>query len=191
MSDRHRRHARMILLATVVAAAPLAAVTQAAQADATALRLFQERMRAYLDLRATMAREQESLTLTGDAVELALRQQALGAALAAARTGAKPGDLIPTPVAALIRAVVLDDFQRRTAAAERAVFSEVAATPRPAINETYPASAALPTIPPLLLSRLPRLPDNLQYRFYGNDVVLLDGDVQLILDVVTDVLPSR
>ena len=31
-------------------------------------------------------------------------------------------------------------------------------------------------MPPLLLNNLPRLPDNLQYRFYGRSVVMLDGD---------------
>ena len=46
-------------------------------------------------------------------------------------------------------------------------------------------------MPPLLLSRLPRLPDNLQYRFYGRHVVLLDGDLQIIVDYIPNVLPPH
>jgi len=67
----------------------------------------------------------------------------------------------------------------------------VARAPRPVINKTYPADAALPTVPPLLLSELPRLPDNLQYRFFGRHVAILDGDVQIILDFVADALPPH
>jgi hypothetical protein len=46
-------------------------------------------------------------------------------------------------------------------------------------------------VPPLLLSTLPRLPDNLQYRFYGRHLVILDGDVQIIVDVIANVLPAH
>jgi hypothetical protein len=163
----------------------------AAQGDDTALREFQQRLRAYLDLRAALAAKLDPLTPTADAVQLASRQGALAAALATARRNAKAGDLVPAAAAALVRARVLDDFKRRTAAAERAVFSEVPDGPQPVINRTYPAAAALPTVPPLLLSTLPRLPDNLQYRFYGRHVVILDGDVQIIVDVIANVLPAH
>ena len=46
-------------------------------------------------------------------------------------------------------------------------------------------------MPPLLLRELPRLPDNLQYRFFGRHVVLLDGDTQLIVDYIANVLPPH
>jgi len=42
--------------------------------------------------------------------------------------------------------------------------ADVPATP-PRVNDPYPASAALATFPPLLLQALPRLPDDLEYRF--------------------------
>jgi hypothetical protein len=90
-----------------------------------------------------------------------------------------------------IQAAILEDFKRRSAADERATFSEVPNAPRPAINRLYPSDAALPTIPPLLLMRLPRLPDNLQYRFYGRHLILLDGDLQIIVDYIANVLPPH
>lgn len=61
--------------------------------------------------------------------------------------------------------------------------------PPPGINMAFPATKALPTVPPLLLARLPKLPDNLQYRFYDRHVVILDGDVQTVADYVLNVLP--
>jgi hypothetical protein len=67
----------------------------------------------------------------------------------------------------------------------------VPAGPPPAINKMYPAEAALPTVPPLLLKKLPRLPDNLQYRFYSRHMVILDGDVDIVVDEIANVLPPR
>ena len=170
--------------------ATFATVATTGQA-ADPLREFDRRLQTYLDFRRMLAETLKPLAPTADAAELASRQAALAAALQAARSTAKPGDLIPAPVAALIQRIVVEDFARRTAADERATFSEVPNAPRPVINKSYPVNAALPTVPPLLLSRLPRLPDNLQYRFYGRHVVLLDGDLQIIVDYIPNVLPPH
>jgi hypothetical protein len=176
-------------------AAPLAAgqapSRQRVNTHAADLQEFQQRLDAYLQLRATLLRGMAPLTETPNAAELAARQRALAAALKKARAGAKPGDLIPAGVAAQIAEIIRDDFARRTAADERATFSEVPHAPRPATNQTYPAAAALPTVPPLLLHNLPRLPDNLQYRFYGRHVLILDGDAQIVLDYIANVLPPH
>ena len=160
-------------------------------APAAALQDFTRRLQLYLALRASLADKLQPLAPTTSGGDLARQQAALATGVRAARAGAKPGDLIPPAIAAQIRGTVLEDFRRRTAADERATFSEVPAAGRPGINTTYPADAALPTVPPLLLMNLPRLPDNLQYRFYGRDIVLLDGDLQIILDYVTDALPPH
>lgn len=161
---------------------------QAPDAD---VREFERRLQAYLDMRAALARQLGPLTPTADPEELASRQAALAGALPAARATARPGDLVPPPVAIPIQRAVLADVQRRTAAAERAVFDEIPNAPRPAVNRPYPSDAALSTVPPLLLANLPRLPGNLQYRFYERDVVILDGDVQLIVDVILNALPPH
>ena len=164
---------------------------QAANVDAIALRTFEQRLNTYLELRKELAGRMTPLTPTGSAAELATRQDALAKGLRAARAGAKPGDLVPAPVARQMAAAIVADFKRRSAAAERAAFSEVPNAPRPAINQIYPAEAALPTVPPLLLMNLPPLPDNLQYRFYGRHLLLIDGDVQIIVDYIPNVLPPH
>ena len=164
---------------------------QAANVDAIALRTFEQRLNTYLELRKELAGRMTPLTPTGSAAELTTRQDALAKGLRAARAGAKPGDLVPAPVARQMAAAIVADFKLRSAAAERAAFSEVPNAPRPAINQIYPAEAALPTVPPLLLMNLPPLPDNLQYRFYGRHLLLIDGDVQIIVDYIPNVLPPH
>jgi hypothetical protein len=83
------------------------------------------------------------------------------------------------------------DFKRRNPTDERAALREVPRTSRPAINRGYPPDEALATVPPLLLGVLPPLPDNLEYRFFGRHVVILDADLQLVVDYIPDALPPH
>lgn len=157
--------------------------------DSRALADFQTRLNGYLQLRESLAKRLKPLSPTPNAADLAVRQESLAAAIRSERKSAKPGDLIPPAVASYISSVVAADFKRRGAADTKAAFEEVAVGARLAINTTYPAGAALPTVPPLLLNRLPKLPDNLQYRFYDRHIVLLDGDTELVADYILNVLP--
>lgn len=159
-------------------------------ADAAALQDFRTRLGRYLTLRSDLAKNLKPLTTAPDAAQLSARQEALTAAIKAARTTAKRGDLIPPLVAQLIARTARNDFKRRNPTAKMGLFEDVpAAGGASLINRIYPASEALSTMPPLLLANLPELPDNLQYRFVGRDVAILDGDVQIVIDYIPRVLP--
>ena len=175
-----------------IAALTLAAIvaqTAPANPQAVALNDFSKRLQAYLRLREDLGKKLEPLSPTASAADLQARQEALAAGLRNARVGAKQGDLVPVPVQKQIRETVLADFRRRTPATKKAALEEVPAGPLPGINKSYPERAALPTVPPLLLASLPELPDNLQYRFFGRHVVILDGDVEIVVDYVANALP--
>jgi hypothetical protein len=163
----------------------------AVNAQAAAQKDFQNRLQAYLDLRESLSNKVKPLSPTADSAELSARQEALASAMKSARANARQGDLLPALVADQIAEIVAADRKRRQPAAKNAALEEVPDLPSPAINRTYPADAPLPTVPPLLLSKLPALPDNLQYRFYGRHVVILDGDLQIITDYVANVLPPH
>jgi len=167
------------------------AQTPNANPQATALAEFQKRLQGYIGLRAQLAGKLKPLSPTSDSAQLASRQDTLAAAIRDARKGAKPGDMIPTRVAGQIRNVIADDFRRRTPEAKRAVFEEVPDGVRPVINKSMPDTAALATVPPLLLAKLPVLPDNLQYRFMDRHVILMDGDTRIIVDYILNVLPPH
>jgi hypothetical protein len=55
---------------------------------------------------------------------------------------------------------------------------------RVAINERYPDTVPMSTMPPDVLSALPSLPDDLEYRFVGNRLILLDIRSHFVIDVV-------
>jgi hypothetical protein len=156
-----------------------------------ALQEFQRRLNGYVELRTKLAHDLRPLKPTASASELSARQESLAAAIRQTRKNARMGDLIPAPAAELLRRTIQSDFKGRSPETRKAAVSEVTEGVTPVINRTFPARAALPTIPPLLLAKLPLLPDNLQYRFLNRDLVILDGDTELIIDYVPSVLPPR
>ena len=174
----------------LLAASAAWAQAPASNAQGAALAEFQARLQQYLELRTSLAGKLRPMAVTNEAGEITARQEALGAAMRTARKAAKPGDLIPAPVAELIAKTVAEDFKRRRAAVDRAVLKEVP-NATPVINKVYPAPEELTTMPPLVLNKLPRLPDNLQYRYFGRSVVLFDGDLHIVVDYVPGVLPPH
>jgi hypothetical protein len=158
--------------------------------QALALQDFQTRLKAYLALRDELSRNLKPLSSTS-ATELTTRQASLAAAMTAARATAKRGDLVPKLVAEQIATTISEDFRRRNTVATRGTLKEVPVAAVPRVNKVYPPGDAMPTVPPLLLKNLPQLPDNLQYRFFGRSIVILDGDLQLIADVIPGVLPPH
>jgi hypothetical protein len=173
------------------AATPSPAPHAAATEPEDAIKEFKDRLDGYVELRGRLAKKLKPLSPTASASELATRQEALANAIKTARKGARKGDLIPTSVGAQLRTIVQNDFRQRPVDARNAAFEEVAGTAPPVINRTYPVQAALPTVPPLLLGKLPPLPDNLQYRFLARHLVILDGDTQIIIDYVANALPPH
>jgi hypothetical protein len=54
------------------------------------------------------------------------------------------------------------------------------------VNAEYPVDAPLSTMPPTLLQRLPLLPEELEYRFVGPDLILRDKNANIIVDYMRD-----
>jgi hypothetical protein len=198
-----RRYAlvALVITAAVSGAALIAAIVQAGYADDEAaaavpdtsdpaLKDFQARLQAYLDLRTSLAMKLKPLRPTDDSAALVAGQESLAAAIREARKDARQGDLIPAAIAERLRSIVVSDFKSRTREERAALQAEVPEGVVLAINRTFPAQAALPTVPPLLLKSLPVLPDNLQYRFANRHLIILDGDTQVIVDYIANVLPA-
>jgi hypothetical protein len=190
-----------VVLAVAAAASLIAVLVQARNAHLDApvepnvsdpvLADLQGRMNAYLDLRMSLAQQLKPLASTSSSSELTARQEALAAAIKEARKNAHQGDLVPQGMADRLRSIVRSDMKSRSAEERAALHAEVPAGMTLGINRTFPSHAALPTVPPLLLKSMPVLPDNLQYRFANRNLIIVDGDTQVIVDYVPNVLPPK
>ena len=58
------------------------------------------------------------------------------------------------------------------------------------VNGRYPDNVPLTTMPPDVLKNLPPLPEDIEYRFVGRSLILLDVRAHLVVDFAPRVLPS-
>ena len=190
-------HLRIVLVLVASAAVTLASPASSSSLQpeqvnphAAALAEFEARLQSYLQMRKGLERKLEPLSTTPSPAELTSRQASLAEAMRLSRRGARPGDLVPAGATEFIRQTVRQYLTRQTAPERDAVLKDVP-DGTPVINARFPPQAAMPTTPPLLLRGLPPLPDNLQYRFYGTHVAIVDGDLDIIVDYVADALPPH
>ena len=59
------------------------------------------------------------------------------------------------------------------------------------VNQRYPDAIPLTSMPPDVLKALPGLPEEMEYRFVGDQLVLLDPHAHLIADFIPDALPAK
>jgi len=167
---------------------------RAAQRDANPAALtekgFSDRVNAYLDVHRRCEDEVGSLPESANPAAITRRQQALGAAIRRARPDARQGDVFGSDVGALIRRLVGEDLARRRPV-ERQAFVVSQPEVRVRINDFYPTTAPLATVPPGMLKTLPPLPKGLEYRFVGSSLILFDVDPNLIVDILPDAIPLR
>jgi hypothetical protein len=120
-------------------------------------------------------------------------KQELRTRIAAARGGAKPGDILSPSIFDLLAAVRSETEGAGGHANKDAILSdgnpaEEGHRFQPRVNAAYPPEAPRSTVPPDVLARLPELPENLQFRFVGRTLILYDVEADLILDYVTGVV---
>jgi len=178
-----------LAVALGIALASDADARQAVNLRAEVLSQFQKRVDAYLELREKASAGVKKLEETKNPEEVTARQQALGRAIKAARPHARRGEIFFPEVAALVREAVREDFRRRPAAERSAAFASVPNAPKLGINDYYPSAVPLATVPPRLLAQLPRLPEELEYRFLGARLILRDVDANLVVDFLDNALP--
>jgi len=184
-----------MIFALYAACPGVLAVASAQETAATAeregaLKTFNERVDAYLELKKKMHTDLPK-TKAGDRAttgKAEATEDTLAARIQIARKDAKPGDIFGE-ASPYIKQIIQHDAETRGVRDAYAAMEEVPAKSPPAVNAIYPEKAALATVPPLILVNLPRLPDGLEYRFMGRDLILRDRDANIIVDFVAGAVP--
>jgi len=127
----------------------------------------------------------------------AVTAQGLAAAITAARTKAKQGDVFIPEIQPLLRKRITEQLNGPDAlAARKAVIEgnpddEKESVPvEPRVNAVYPSGATRSTVPASVLLTLPPLPECLHYRFVGRDLILVDSIAQIIVDFLQNATPA-
>jgi len=159
--------------------------------DAGVVSEFDRRLKDYIALQQQLASTLTKLPGKPTPQDIDAHQRALGALVAKARPDAKPGNVFAPEMQTYIRGVlrrVLDGPEGATRKAS--ILDENPAGTAIQVNGRYPDTVPLSTMPPDVLSALPPLPEELEYRFVGNRLILLDTKAHLIIDFVENAFPT-
>lgn len=119
------------------------------------------------------------------------REVAFEKLIAGERQSGTPGDLFVPPIQPLIRRVASQLLSGPAGAPLLDTIKEESTDGRASVkvNARYPDNVPLSSVPAQLLSALPTLPEELEYRFVGRNLILLDAKARLVADVMPNVLP--
>lgn len=158
-------------------------------ADAQVIQDFQKRIADYRDLHNKVEKGDARQKESKDPAEIKARQEALAAKIRAARPDARPGDIFTPEVRQLFRRLMYPEVKGPEGKDTKQAIKDDSPKAVPLkVNAPYPEGAPLPTVPPNLLAALPKLPEDLEYRVVGKDLILHDVDANLIVDFIRNAI---
>jgi hypothetical protein len=172
-------------------ALPPSTPAQPPRAGAPVLADFEARVKDHVELRHKLEDTLPKLSNQSTPDEIDKHQRALGRLVQQARKGAQPGTVFTPGMRTLVRQVLADVFGGPDGAAlEASIMDENPGLTKLTVNARYPDTVPLSTVPPQVLQRLPRLPEDLEFRFIGPHFILMDEHAHIIVDLIENVLPQ-
>jgi hypothetical protein len=160
--------------------------SQAVNPNAATLADFTKRVDAYVELHRKLEGTLPKLPQQADPYQLDRHERALGRLIQQARKTAKRGDLFTPAMQQLVRSLMIPIFQGPDGRQLKAEIldNEYKGNVRLAVNARYPDEVPISTVPPQVLAQLPKLPEQLEYRFVQNHMILFDPHAHIIADFI-------
>lgn len=181
----------LISIAVVTLLALTVAGNPASQNAPTPLSQFKDAIRDYTKLHRRLERQLPPLRAASDAATIFESSDALASALRTARARAREGDIFTPEVSALLRTRIREALEARGYLPDELIAANLEEAdddaPLPAVNGPFPwlrGAAMWPSV----IEALPWLPEELQYRIVGRDLVLVDVHANLVVDILREAL---
>jgi hypothetical protein len=151
---------------------------------------FEARVNEYAALHKKLEGKAPKVSKDATPEEIDKHQRALAKLVQEARRDAKLGDIFTPEAEAVIKQLLARVFGGADAAALRAsIMDENPGAVKLAVNGRYPDTVPLSTVPPQVLQGLPKLPDEMEFRFIGDRLILMDVHAHIIVDYIENALP--
>lgn len=171
------------------AAAPVHGQTKV-NADAAAIADFTKRVNDYAAFEKKLDATIKEPSSDSQPQAFLAHQRALAKLLQKSRAGARPGNLCPQPMRAVIRRLIASVLRAPGGAqVKRSILDENPGNMILTVNSEYPDNAPFATVPPQILQGLPKLPEVLEYRFIGKRLLLIDSHARIVADIIERVFP--
>lgn len=187
----------LVACAHADSAAPAPRGTEAGQAgapvnkDAQALASMHERIKEYIALHNKLEATLPKLPKEADPKEIDENQRALAKLIQDARRTAKPGDIFTPDAQKVVHALMNRVFAGPEGRQLRdSIMDENPGQLQITVNSRYPDTVPLSTVPPQVLAGLPKLPEDLEYRFIGRRLILMDVHAHIIVDLIENAIPA-
>jgi hypothetical protein len=154
--------------------------------NAATLKDFTERVDQYVALHRKLESTLPALPKQTNPTEIDQHERKLAVLIQEARKDAKPGDLFTPAMQRLIRSMLRPIFAGKDGRQIKSeiVDNEYKGSVKLAVNGRYPDEVPISTVPPQVLAQLPKLPEQLEYRFIQNNMILFDPHSHTIADYV-------
>jgi hypothetical protein len=160
-------------------------------ADAAALATMNDRLKAYIEIHKKIEDEVPKLPKDATPEQIDTHQRAFEQRIRAARANAKQGDIFgpeAQPVIKRLLAAVFSGPEGKQLLSS--VLDENPAGMKLTVNMRYPDSVPVSTMPPEVLQTLPKLSEDMEYRFIGRHLILLDAHSHVVADFIPDAIPE-
>jgi len=146
---------------------------------------FSAKMDEYAKLRNTLQQGLPALALTANPIEIQQAERLLAARIRKARAGAGRHTIFTDETRRAFRQMLRPVT---TAATCEFVHDDNPGEWGWAVNAEYPKQHPVSSVPPAMLAVLPRLPEDVFYRFLDTDLVLHDTRANVMLDRIDNAL---
>lgn len=164
------------------------------QAEADALATMNSRLGEYVDLHINIEKTLPRLPKEATPDQIDKNQRALEKLVQQARATAKQGDIFTPQAEPIIRRLLATVFGGPEGKKLKAsIMDENQVAPSATklqVNARYPDTVPLTTVPPQVLQTMPKLTEDLEYRFVGDALILLDVHAHVIADFLENVFPK-
>lgn len=158
--------------------------------DAKGLVEFTERVNAYAALHQKLEATLPPHPTETTPEVIHKHQNALAQLMVQARRDARKGDIITPATELVFRQVMARVFKGEEGRQlKAAILDENPGRVGLKVNGRYPDEIPLSTVPPQVLSALPKLPRDLEYRFVGDRLILLDVHAHTVADYMDKAFP--
>ena len=159
--------------------------------DAQLLADFSSRIDSYMALHNRLKKDAPKLKETKDPAQIKASQDGLAKKIQEARRDAKQGEIFTPEIRTLFRRLMYPETKGVEGRENKAAMAEEKSELKDVslkVNAAYPDSAPLMTVPPNILAALPKLPEDLEYRFVNRHMILLDVHANIIVDYVLNAI---
>ena len=189
------RIARFTAVAALLCTVPVAAAQKkttppaakpAVNPNAATLKDFTKRVDDYVALHRKLESQLPDLAKQTTPEAIDKHERALAALIQAQRKTAKPGDIFTPAMQRLVRNLLRPIFAGKDGQQIKSEIldNEYKGAVKLTVNGRYPDDIPISTVPPQVLAQLPKLPEELEYRFIRTSLILFDPHAHLIVDFV-------